>query len=170
MIHKLYFFRGWSAFFCLKPKKHVVVAFCAPYTTGTWSGLGLMRPSLQPMDLRFADVSAVKPDECQCQDDLVTVDKGLEIGKIGNTPRGISWCFWVRKKSECHDDCRCLHTFMYIYSIYIHLKIYIYGQASPCIYTYIHAFFCLRGDMVVEEGSAGLKHKNFNLMSNKLPH
>ena len=43
------------------------------------SGLGLMRPSLQPMELRFADVSAVKPDECQCQDDLVTVDKVVEM-------------------------------------------------------------------------------------------
>ena len=43
----------------------------------------MMRPSLQPTELRFADVSAVKPDECQCQDDIV-IDKGL--GKLEKNP------------------------------------------------------------------------------------
>lgn len=102
-----------------------------------------MRPSLQPMELRFADVSAVKPDECQCQDDLVTVDKGLEIGKIGKQPRGISWCFWVRKKIWVSWWLQCLSVILYIY---ICIYKYIFMGQHPHAYTHIYICFFVWGE------------------------
>ena len=44
----------------------------------------MIRPSLQPMELKMMDVSAVKPDEVlTCQDDIV-IDGGLSVPKNTN--------------------------------------------------------------------------------------